>query len=141
MRTFTHVFNTWLLAHALHALLFPLFDYINTGHFEIAFFVAALLIGPVVSIPALLLSWFFFQFLFVTQGSNMSRILLWLLSATIALLVNLLLFRIFEPFVFSDGLLFIAPALLSCWISILLRRYQLNNFFTSNEIENEANLV
>jgi len=141
MRTFTHVFNTWLWAHALHALLFPLFDYIDTGHFEIGFFVAALLIGPVVSIPALLMSWFFFQFLFLVQCSNVSRLMLWLLAAAVALISNLLLFWLFESFVFSEGLEFIVPAMLSCWIVILLRRDQLHNFFTSNEIEHETNLV
>jgi len=141
MRTFTHVFNTWMWAHALHALLFTLFDYVSTGHFEIGFFVAALLIGPVISIPALLVSWFFFQLLFWVTDSNLLRLLLWLLATTVALICNLLLFWIFEPFAFLEGLQFIAPAILACSMIILLRKNQLYCFFTSNELENETDLV
>lgn len=141
MRTFTHVWNTWLWAHALHVLIFTLVDYINTGYFEFAFAVAVLLIGPVVSIPALLLSWFFFQFLYLVPASTIARMLLWLLATSLALIVNLLLFRLFEPFAFSEGITFITPAIISCWIIILLRRHQLNHFFTLNEFDNETNLV
>lgn len=141
MKTFLHIFYTWLLAHVLHAVLFPLLDYVNTGSFEFAFFAAAIVIGPVVSIPALLISWFLFQFLYLVQVSNRSRLLLWILLTTIALIGNLFLFRFFESFAVLEGLQFITPAVIACWTIILLRRNYLYSFFTLNEFENETHLV
>ena len=141
MKVFTHVFNTWLWAHALHAILFTIFDYYATGSLEVGFFVAALLIGPIVSIPALLICWFLFHFLYLVQGSKIATISLWLLYVTVAMISNLLLFWFFEPFTILEGLQFIMPALLSGWTIILLRKNQLLHFFTSTEIENETNLV
>lgn len=100
MRTFKHVLYTWLLSHLLHAFLFCLADYIQSGSLEIALFAAPLLLGPIVSIPALLVSWFLLRLIVIATAPNLVRVGLWFLSTVTALVCNLCFFYLIghEPF-------------------------------------------
>ena len=144
MRTFKHVFYTWILSHILHSILFCLADYLQSGSFDIGIAAAALLLGPVFSIPALLVSWYLLRLITAVTASVTIRIGLWFLCTLIALAFNLffIYFLGYDLFTkFIEALQFITPAIIACWIAILLRQQQFQYLFTSKTYDNESYLV
>ncbi|ANE52520.1 hypothetical protein [Flavisolibacter tropicus] len=143
MNTFKHVLNTWLLSHLLHPFVFLFFKNWISSYITWDDVVILAVVSIIISIPALLLGWFFLSFLnfnsdipFVKQG-------LWLFLTALAIILNLLIILIIvgAPEEISEGFIFLIPAIVSSWIAILIRTQQFQYLFTSKSTDNENSLV
>lgn len=125
MKLFLHAFNTWLVAHLLHPLIFAAWyvvlskEGLNMGSFFLLFFIVSVFL----SIPAFFVLWPLLYLISKGPFSVSDKLFLWVVA------ILLLLFASFSFFLFfSDGgikweeIEFMLPAALSAILSTLLRR-------------------
>lgn len=125
MKLFLHAFNTWLVAHLLHPLIFAAW-YVavsNEGLNMASFFLLFFIISVFLSIPAFFVLWPLLYLISKGPFSVSDKLFLWVV------VILLLLFASFSFFLFfSDGgikweeIEFMLPAALSAILSTLLRR-------------------
>ena len=125
MKLFLHAFNTWLVAHLLHPLIFAAW-YVavsNEGLNMASFFLLFFIISVFLSIPAFFVLWPLLYLISKGPFSVSDKLFLWVVA------ILLLLFASFSFFLFfSDGgikweeIEFMLPAALSAILSTLLRR-------------------
>jgi hypothetical protein len=145
MRRFKHVLNTWLLAHVFHPLIFTIGFYIITDE-EIREVFFIIWIGAmVISLPSLLFTTLLFDAIVRMQCSKWEKIFVWGIFAGACITVNVIMIPVvfFNVFFFYEYFQLVLPALLSVFLSILIRHKQFENYycFQKNMGEVEVDLI
>jgi hypothetical protein len=132
MKPFKHVLNTWLLAHVFHPLIFSIGLYIVTNE-EIGVAFLIVWIGAmIISLPSLLFTTLLFDSIAQMQCSKWEKIFVWCVFSCACIIVNVITI----PVIFFDDLFsyeyfqLALPALLSVFLSILIRHQQFENYLS-----------
>ena len=142
MKSFLHIFSTWVLAHAFHVIIFSATDYCSSTYFDPGIIGLVLLVGPILSIPSLFISWLLFQLLYVFDLSIYIKMGLWLFVIALSLVLNFLLFLPNAYFtLITEVFPLIIPALIASFIAIIIRRPQFQNLLNYKINEHETYLV
>jgi hypothetical protein len=145
MKSLKHVLNTWLLAHAFHPLIFTIGLYIITNE-EIGEVFFIIWIGAmVISLPSLLFTTLLFDAIVRMQCSKWEKIFVWGVLVGACITVNVIMI----PVIFFNGLFsyeyfqLTLPALISGFLSILIRHKQFENYllFSKDMGKGEVDLI
>ena len=146
MKMFVHTFNTWLVANLIHPVIFIIyFLWLNdTGGNDWAaaiFFIG--IFSFFLSIPSLLIAWFFQYVITNTNFSSWEKFVAWIMSVVVAIFLNFASLKLlFDVVTWSEIEEILPPSVMAAVLSILIRHKQFFAFqLNYRSIETENNIT
>jgi len=133
---FRHVFLTWLVANLFHFLVWFSWSFIDSGRMD--FFLHAecymliVVFAAIVSLPCLLIAWFFLGYVLSTPYTVNGRFFLWMFIVILIIIVAAI-FALLAYRIDLDTLIFILPAVISTVLAIAIRYKQFQNLIDSTQ--------
>ncbi|MEO8403889.1 MAG: hypothetical protein ABI480_04825, partial [Chitinophagaceae bacterium] len=134
---FKHVFLTWLIANLLHLIVWFCWSLIGSdGEVGIVlyneWYRMLVVLAAIVSLPCLLIVWFFLGFIISAPYTVNGRFFLWMLTVIIVIVIAAIcVLQVYK--IGMDGLVFALPAAVATMISITIRYKQFQNLIDSTQ--------
>jgi hypothetical protein len=142
---FRHVFITWLGANLLHFFVWFFWSVIDSGFTDFflhpEWYMLMMVFGAIISLPCLLIAWFFLGYVLSAPYTITVRFFLWMFIVVMIIVVAAI-FVLLAYGVDFDALVFVLPAVIATVISIAIRYKQFRNLIDSTQpYEYETDLV
>lgn len=124
MKTFKHVLNTWLLAHALHPFIFYFyFLLINKEHLEFEALLSLFIGALIISLPSLVFSRLFFGFVLWIRIPVAGSFISWCILTLASIFLNIILLGLLlgDNLINQSDSKFFIPSFIATFFSVLIR--------------------
>lgn len=137
MKIFNHVFNTWVLAHFIHPIIYFLyFSFFNDEALGIGAIISLFVAALIVSLPSLFMSFLLMRFILRLNLSLILITIIWIFCAIGSILINVIILSFF----LSDDLSLLnwwqllVPSFIATVVSISVRFPLFQNLIRKNNL-------